>query len=402
MSYDFTTVLDRRGRDSIAADYIPIPGVTVREGFEPIPLWVADMSFPTAPPVLEAMEKRLQFPSFGYFPLPEEYYAAIIDWQRRRNGVETLQKKHIGYENGVLGGVSAAIQMLTAPGEEILLHAPTYVGFTHVLHNIGRKAVHSELRPDENGVWRMDFEDMDRKLKENNIHLAIFCSPHNPTGRVWERWEIEKAMEVFAANDCLVISDEIWSDIIMPGYRHVPTQSVSDDARERTLAFYSPSKSFSLAGLVGSYHIVYNARLRVRLRRQSDMSHYNSPNVLSMHALIGAYREGAAWLEEMCAVVDENMRLACGFIRENFPGVKAMRSQGTYMLFLDCGDWCRAHGVTIDELLKRGAAPRRGGRRDLAERRGLLLAQLDPPEPRPAEEPTRRSPAADEGLRVYQ
>ena len=311
MSYDFTTVLDRRGRDSIAADYIPIPGVTVREGFDPIPLWVADMSFPTAPPVLEAMEKRLRFPSFGYFPLSEDYYRAIIDWQRRRNGVEGLEKEQIGYENGVLGGVSAAIQMLTAPGEAVLLHAPTYVGFTHVLKNIGREAVHSELRPDENGIWRMDFEDMDRKLKEKRIHLAIFCSPHNPTGRVWERREIEKAMEVYAANDCLVISDEIWSDIIMPGSRHIPTQSVSDDARERTIAFYAPSKSFSLAGLVGSYHIVYNARLRDRLRRQSDMSHYNSPNVLSTHALIGAYDGGEAWLEEMCAVVDENLRLAC-------------------------------------------------------------------------------------------
>ena len=331
MNYDFTTVLDRRGRDSIAADYIPIPGVTVKEGFDAIPLWVADMSFPTAPAILEAMRRRLDFPSLGYFPLPEDYYKAIIDWQRRRNGVEGLKKEDIGYENGVLGGVSAAIQMLTAPGEKILLHAPTYVGFTHVLKNIGRVAVHSDLKPDEAGIWRMDYEDMDRRLKEHHIHVAVFCSPHNPTGRVWERWEIEKAMEVYAKNDCLVISDEIWSDIILPGHFHIPTQSVSADARERTLAFYAPSKSFSLAGLVGSYHIVYNERLRDRLRRQSDMSHYNSPNVL------------------------ENMRLACEFIRENFPGVKAMRSQGTYMLFLDCGDWCREHGVTIGELLRRGA-----------------------------------------------
>ena len=355
MKYDFTTVLDRRGRDSIAADYIPIPGVTVKEGFDAIPLWVADMSFPTAPAILEAMRRRLDFPSLGYFPLPEDYYKAIIDWQTRRNGVEGLTKEDIGYENGVLGGVSAAIQMLTAPGEEILLHAPTYVGFTHVLKNIGRVAVHSELKPNENGIWRMDYEDMDRKLREHHIHVAVFCSPHNPTGRVWERWEIEKAMEVYSKNDCLVISDEIWSDIIQPGHKHIRTQSVAADARERTLAFYAPSKSFSLAGLVGSYHIVYNERLRDRLRRQSESTHYNSPNVLSMHALIGAFTEGEEWLEEMCAVVDENMRLACEFIRDNFPGVKVMRSEGTYMLFLDCGDWLRAHGDTLEALLRRGA-----------------------------------------------
>ena len=355
MKYDFTTVLDRSGRDCLAADKIPFAGLKVDAGFDAIPMWIADMAFPTAPAILRAMTDRLAFPNFGYFPLSQEYVDAILSWQRRRNGVEGLEAKHIGYENGVLGGVSSAIQAFTAPGDKILVHSPTYVGFTHTLEDTGRPAVHSPLKRDENGVWRMDYADMDRKLRENGIHFAIFCSPHNPCGRVWERWEIEKAMEVYAANDCLVISDEIWSDIIMPGHRHIPTQSVSADARERTLAFYAPSKSFSLAGLVGSYHIVYNARLRDRLRRESDMTHYNSPNVLSMHALIGAYDEGEAWLEEMCAVVDENLRLACDFIRENFPGVKAMRSEGTYMLFLDCGDWCRAHGVTIGELLRRGA-----------------------------------------------
>ena len=247
-----------------------------------------------------------------------------------------------------------SIRILTAPGEKILLHSPTYVGFTHVLENLGRVAVHSALIRDDQGIWRMDYEDMDRKLKEERIHLAIFCSPHNPTGRVWERWEIEKAMEVYAANDCYVISDEIWSDIIMPGYRHIPTQSVSEDAKKRTIAFYAPSKTFSLAGLIGSYHVVYDPFLRDRLRRESDSSHYNSMNVLSMHALIGAYTEGGPWVDEMCRVIDGNLRYACDFIQKNFPGVRVMRPQGTYMLFLDCGDWCKAHGVSIQELQHRG------------------------------------------------
>ena len=265
-----------------------------------------------------------------------------------------LSNEH-GRDAVVLGGVSAAIRMLTAPGEEILLHAPTYVGFTHVLKNVGRVAVHSDLKPDENGVWRMDYEDMDRKLKEHGIHFAIFCSPHNPCGRVWERWEIEKAMEVYAANDCVVISDEIWSDIILPGHRHIPTQSVSADAKERVIAFYAPSKTFSLAGLVGSYHIVFNKYLRERLERQSGQSHYNSCCVLSMHALLGAYSpEGEEWAEQMIRAVDGNFDYACGFIEENFPGVRVMRPQGTYMLFLDCHEWCAAHGVSIGELQRRG------------------------------------------------
>ncbi len=354
MTYDFTTVLDRQGHDIIAADLIPFKDVTVDEGFSPIPMWIADMSFPTAPCILKALEERLRFPNFGYFKAPDAYTDAIIRWHRERKGVTDLEKEHIGYENGVLGGVSSAIRMLTAPGDRILLHAPTYVGFTHVLENTGRSAVHSELLRDEQGIWRMDYEDMDRKLKEEKIHLAVFCSPHNPTGRVWERWEIEKAMEVYAANDCIVISDEIWSDILMPGVRHVPTQSISEDAKRRTIAFYAPSKTFSLAGLIGSYHVVYDARLRDRLRRESELTHYNSQNVLSMAALIGAYTQGGAWVDEMCAVIDGNLRFACDFIGEHFPGVQVMRPQGTYMLFLDCGVWCRDHGVTIQELLRRG------------------------------------------------
>ena len=354
MKYDFETAVDRFGKDSISANIVPW-NVTPDEGFSRIPMWCADMSFVAAPPVMKAINKRLEFQSFGYFELSDEYFGSIISWQSRRNGVQGLTKEHIGYENGVLGGVSSAIQALSAPGDKILLHSPTYIGFTHVLNDIGRTAVHSPLVRDEHGVWRMDYADMDRKIKENGIHLAIFCSPHNPCGRVWEREEIEKAMEVFAANHCVVISDEIWSDIVMPGYKHIPTQSVSDDAKTRTVAFYAPSKTFSLAGLIGSYHIIYNPYLRDRVTRQGELSHYNDCNVLSMHALIGAYSaDGEEWADEMISVIDENFAYACDFIGKNLPGVQVMRPQGTYMLFLDCGEWLAAHDTTLRELEYRG------------------------------------------------
>lgn len=354
MKYDFETAVDRFGKDSISANIIPW-NVTPDEGFSRIPMWCADMSFVAAPPVMKAINKRLEFQSFGYFELSDEYFDSIISWQSRRNGVQGLMKEHIGYENGVLGGVSSAIQALSAPGDKILLHSPTYIGFTRVLNDIGRTAVHSPLVRDQHGVWRMDYADMDRKIKENGIHLAIFCSPHNPCGRVWEREEIEKAMEVFAANHCVVISDEIWSDIVMPGNKHIPTQSVSDDAKTHTVAFYAPSKTFSLAGLIGSYHIIYNPYLRDRVTRQGELSHYNDCNVLSMHALIGAYSaEGEEWANEMISVIDENFAYACDFIGKNFPGVQVMRPQGTYMLFLDCGEWLAAHDSTLRELEYRG------------------------------------------------
>ena len=219
----------------------------------------------------------------------------------------------------------------------------------------GYRIVHSPLTLDERGVWRMDYEDMDRKLKEHHIHVAVFCSPHNPCGRVWERWEIEKAMEVYKANDCVVISDEIWSDLTLGNHQHIPTQSVSEDARNGTVAFYAPSKTFNLAGLVGSYHIIYNPTLRDRIVAKSSKCHYNDMNVLSMHALIGAYRpEGHEWLDELKAVLTGNVDYAYDYITKHFQGVSLAKPEGTYMLLLDCEQWCERHGLSLPELEKRG------------------------------------------------
>lgn len=347
--------MDRTGKDSLAADVVPFENAKVEAGYTKIPMWVADMSFPTAPFIVDAMRARLDMPNFGYFVPTEAYYESIINWHLERKGDSGLQREDIGYENGVLGGVSSAVRAFSSQGDSILVHAPTYVGFTSVLTHLGRKIVHSELETDENGVWRMNFDDMDRKIRENHIHLAIFCSPHNPCGRVWEKWEIEEAMAVYARNNCIVISDEIWSDLILPGHIHIPTQTVSEDAKKRTVALYAPSKTFSLAGLVGSYHVVYNSLLKDRIRREAEITHYNSMNVLSMHALIAAYsKEGAAWTDELLQVLDRNLRFACLFIREHFKGVKCMLPEGTYMLYLDCADWCSAHGVGINELQERG------------------------------------------------
>lgn len=351
MQYDFDTILDRRGRDALALDMIPYNGVEPKEGFSRIPMWVADMSFPTAPSVLEAIRARLDHPNFGYFQLSDAYFDSIIRWQQVRHGVTGLERQHIGYENGVLGGVSSVVQALTCPGEPILVHSPTYVGFTHTLERLGRPIIHTPLTQDAEGIWRMDYADMDRKLRENDIHVAILCSPHNPCGRVWERWELEKAMELFRKYDVYVVSDEIWSDLLLDGRKHIPTQSVSEDARMRTAALYAPSKTFNLAGLVGSYHIVYNDWWRDRMDRESSLSHYNMMNVLSTHALIGAYQpEGRAWVDELCQVLSSNVAFACDYIQQHFEGVHVARPEGTYMLFVDCTDWCRAHGKTIEDV----------------------------------------------------
>ena len=357
MKYDFTTILDRKGKDAIAIDLVKDGGAypAPKEGFDVIPMWVADMNFPVVPTIQEAMIQRAKHPTFGYFMPREEYFDAIIRWQETHNGVEDLKPGNIGYQNGVLGGVVSAMNILCSKGDKILVHSPTYVGFTHCLGNNGYEIVHSPLKLDENGIWRMDFEDMEEKLRTQKIHTAIFCSPHNPTGRVWEKWEVEKAMALYEKYDVNVVSDEIWSDILRPGVKHVPTQSVSEDAKQRTIAFYAPSKTFNLAGLVGSYHIIYNQRLIDRMEKEVSLSHYNSMNVMSMHALIGAYQpEGYEWVEELKQVIAGNVDFACDYIEKHFEGVTFSKPQGTYMLFIDCEKWLEKTGKTMDELLKTG------------------------------------------------
>lgn len=358
MKYDFTTIIDRHGKDAIAIDGLgrkPGRPMLPDEGFDVIPMWVADMNFPTVPTIQEAIIKRATHPAFGYFAPTEEYYQCIIHWQKSRNGVMDLSEEHIGYENGVLGGVVSALTAYAAPGDAVLVHSPTYIGFTHCLNNNGFRIVHSPLVKDEDGIWRMDFTDMEEKIKQNHIHVAIFCSPHNPCGRVWQFDEIQKAMEIYERNDVIVISDEIWSDIILEGHKHIPTQSVNAWAHEHVVALYAPSKTFNLAGLIGAYHIIYNQTLRDRINSKASKSHYNSMNVLSMHALIGAYQpEGYVWLDELREVITGNVNYAVEYIRKHFKGVELMKPEGTYMLFIDCEKWCKQHGKTIEEVEKAG------------------------------------------------
>lgn len=356
MKFDFTTIYDRRGKDAMAVDAVEkIPTFQPNEGFDAIPMWVADMNFATAPSVNAEIAKRIEHPLYGYYMTPDEYYDAIIRWHETRNGVTGLEKEHIGYENGVLGGLMSALNAVCARGDKVLVHAPTYIGFTGSIENAGYHIVTSDLKQDRYGIWRMDFFDMEMKIKKNDIRAVVFCSPHNPAGRVWEREELEQFMDMAQRLNVAVISDEIWSDLTLRGYKHIPLQSVSEDARNRTIALYAPSKTFNLAGLIGSYHIIYNEALHKRVKKEASTCHYNSMNVLSMHALIGAYSdEGAQWVDELREVLTANVKYACKFIRKNFKGVNVQQPEGTYMLFLDCEEYCKRSGRSLDEVKKAG------------------------------------------------
>lgn len=357
MKYDFTTIIDRKNKDAIAIDGLDQQGSNPKspnKGFDFIPMWVADMNFKTAPSITKEIQNRLEHPLFGYFEPTNEYYDAIINWHKNEHQVN-LNKENIGYENGVLGGLVSCLEAFTTAGDHVLLHAPTYVGFTKSIENAGRRIIHSDLIKDENGIWRMNYEDMDQKIKKYKIHFVVFCSPHNPCGRVWEKDEIEKAMEVYKTNHCIVVSDEIWSDIILADHKHIPTQSVSQDAKNRTIALYAPSKTFNLAGLIGSYHVIYDSYLKDRVIRQSSKTHYNSMNVLSMHGLIGAYSDtGKEWKNELNQMLTNNIDYAINYIKDNFDDVECTKPEGTYMLFIDCHKYLQKNGKTLDDILNVG------------------------------------------------
>lgn len=358
MKYDFTTLPERRGHDALALDAIGkpdgfIPGAP-KEGFSAIPMWVADMNFLAAPPILEHMIDRLKYPTFGYFADSEEYFESILRWRKNRHG-ELLEKEWIGYENGVLGCLATALAAFTEKGEGILLNGPTYVGFLGTLRATERRPVISDLVQDGHGVYRLDLEDMEKKILSEHIRFAIFCSPYNPIGRVWEREEIRAAMELFKKHDVTVFADEIWSDILLDGHRFVPTASVSEDAASRTVTACAPSKTFNLAGLIGSYHIIRNPLLREKMKKVAAATHYNSMNVMSQHALCGAYSpDGEIWADELCCVLSENVAYGWRKLRQLCPEVKVCKPQGTYMLFADFGDYLEKRGITLDDLLRAG------------------------------------------------
>jgi cystathionine beta-lyase len=353
--FNFTQIIDREGKDAIAFDLLGVQDWAPKkpkEGFDSIPMWVADMNFAVPPSIQEEITKRVSHPCFGYFNPRKEYYTSIINWQKNHHGIQDLTEEEIGYENGVLGGVITSTNILCSKGDKILVHSPIYLGFSVVLGNNGYKIIHSDLKKDSKGIWRMDFKDMEDKIIKEKIHVCIFCNPHNPCGRVWEKEELLKMMELFEKYEVYVICDEIWSDLILFGNKHIPLQSINEYAKQHTISFYSPSKTFSLSGLIGSYHIIYNKFLRDRQRKESSLCCYNSINMLSMYALIGAYSDtGDEWVKELIQVLNKNVEFAVDFINNKFKGVKPFKSEGTYMFFVDCEDWLKEHNWDLEKLL---------------------------------------------------
>ncbi len=348
MAYNFDKVIDRAGTNSLKWDMPKTPGARMYSEHENIvPMWVADMDFETPHFIIDAMKKRMEHPIFGYSFTPDTYFDAIASWQKARFGQEGISRATVMYQNSVLGGVASGVVAFTQPGDKIMVHGPTYTGFQGTVGNLGRTLVYSHLKQDENGVFRIDFEDMEKQFTTDNIPLLIFCSPHNPTGRVWEKWEVEKVVEVCKKHSVTILSDEIWADFILDkSVKHIPTTMV-EGGKDITVALYAPSKTFNLAGLIGAYSLCYNAALNKRIQKVASATHYNGTNLMSMTACTGAYEHGAQWVDEMNAYILENHKYFVDFMN-GFKGVKAGIPQATYLNWVNIEE-C---GMDADTVMK--------------------------------------------------
>ena len=236
----------------------------------------------------------------------------------------------------------------------MLLLTPVYYPMYSAISQNGRKLVDCPLVRRDN-TYDINWEDFEAKIREDSTKLFLLCSPHNPCGRVWTREELTRMADLCNRHGVLVVSDEIHNDLIMPGYTHTVYATLSPEAEQNCVVLTAPSKTFNLAGLIGSYHVIYNPYLRDRITKAGKATHYNSMNVLSMHALIAAYSpEGQEWVKELRQVLNENLEYAVSFIHTHFKGVNVTKPQGTYMLFLDCTDWCAQHNTDIESLQKAG------------------------------------------------
>lgn len=353
----FDKVVDRKNTNSIKWDMITIPNATVKPGVEVIPMWVADMDFETAPSLIAGIQKRLEHPVFGYAGRNQPYFDAIKNWHKTRYNVADIVDDYIAYENGVLGAVSTALRTYTVEGDPVLINSTTYIGFTGVLNGLKREIVHSALVEDANGIMRMDYEDMEKKIVEKKIKAYIFCSPHNPSGRVWDKDELEKMIDICHKHKVVVISDEIWADFTYGGKKHIPTYSVNDKAAECVYSIYAIGKTFNMASMIAATSVCKSPAIREAIRKCAADTHLNGASEISLAAVTGAYQpEGAAWVDELIEYLKKNIDYAVDFVNNQLPGVTTKTPEGTYLLFLDAAEYLKDKNVDLDTVLQRFVA----------------------------------------------
>lgn len=339
MTYNFDEQIDRTNTNCIKYD--------ARKAFfgkpDVLPLWVADMDFRTPDFIVEAIKKRAEHEIFGYTFRGEEYNQAIINWLKRRHNWD-VKAEWITFSPGVVAGLTLAIEALSKPGEGVIIQPPVYFPFADSVRGTGRVLVENPLRL-ENGRYYFDLEDLKNKIKPNT-RLLLLSNPHNPGGMAWNKEELEPLARICIENKILIISDEIHSDLIFPGYKHTPLASISEEIAQNCVICMSPSKTFNTAGLTTSYLIIPNKRHWAAYERVMRLPHLHMGNIFGNVALVAAYTHGEEWLGQLMDYFKGNFDLLDAFMKERMPKVKVMHPDATYLIWMDFS----AYGLT-DELL---------------------------------------------------
>ena len=299
-----------------------------------IPMWVADMDIKAAPEIVESMKKKVEQEIFGYVYRPDSYYKTAANWLKKRFGYE-ISPSSLIHSPGVVPSMSILVKMLTKNSDKILIQTPVYPPFASAVKDNGRELVENPLVKDEKGYYTIDFEDLEKKLSLDEVKLFILCNPHNPVGRVWKKEELLKMGELCKKYNVRILADEIWRDLIMPGYKHTPMASLSKDIEDITITLFSPTKSFNLAGLQASFATFPRAEERKEFDNILGQMDVKRNNPFSLVAFETAYEKCEDWLEELILHIDGNMQYVVDFIAEKLPEIKVVKPEGTYLMWLD-------------------------------------------------------------------
>ena len=332
MKYNFDELIERRGTNCVKWDESPSPEV--------IPLWVADMDFRVAPAIQKALQQRVEHGVFGYNIVPESYYEAVISWFHRRHQWD-IQRSWILYTTAVVPAMSCVIKALTMPGEKVLILSPAYNCFFSSIKNNGCEVLESPLKA-VGDTFEVDFDDFESKCADEKTTLFLLCNPHNPSGRVWTKEELQRMYDICKRHGVKVASDEIHCELIMPGHEFVPFGTITDDC----VVMNSPSKNFNTAGLQIANIICSHPSWRRRIDRAININEVCDVNPFGIVALQAAYNESEDWIDELNQYLWGNYQLLCDFIGENIPQWKVCRLEGTYLPWVDIS----AMGITSQEL----------------------------------------------------
>jgi cystathionine beta-lyase len=347
MVYDFDTIIDRLPTSSSKWSYRK-----QRTGVEDVlPLWVADMDFASPPEVVEAIKARAAHPIYGYTTRTDAYYNGLINWMKKRNNWNNIQRDWILSSPGVVPGFNISIQAYSQPGDKIIIQPPVYYPFKNAILNNGRQVVDNPLKIVD-GNYEMDYEDLEKKI-DGRTKMLIFCSPHNPVGRVWKRDELKQLAEVCERKDILIISDEIHSDLILGKTKHTCTATLSEDALQRTVTLVAPNKTFNIAGLQNADAIIPNKKLNDAFKNVTQNTSISNPNIFGMVAQEAAYAKGEPWLEELLTYLRGNLDYLEKYIKKRIPQLKVYPLEGTYLAWVDCTNLGMDDATLSDWMLKK-------------------------------------------------